>query len=103
MHEKPEDAAYIARPLGAVPRCPRHSVEWTREALADAHLLEVTPYPRSRQDASGLTGYSPTAGRVLQVLAYRDLDGDWHGLNAWPASGRDLTSYQQGSSDGEEA
>jgi hypothetical protein len=37
---------------------------------------------------------------VLEVIAYRDLDGDLHGLNACPASGRDLATYQEGSSDG---
>jgi hypothetical protein len=40
---------------------------------------------------------------VLVVIAFRDLDGDWHGLNAWPASGRNLAAYQEGERDGEEA
>jgi hypothetical protein len=30
---------------------------------------------------------------VLVVIAYRDLDGDLHGMNAWPATGRDLAIY----------
>jgi len=37
---------------------------------------------------------------VLVVIAYRDLDGDLHGLNAWPASGRDLMTYNEGSTSG---
>jgi hypothetical protein len=38
---------------------------------------------------------------VLVVIGYRDLDGRLHGLNAWPASGRDLVTYLEGVSDGE--
>jgi len=34
------------------------------------------------------------------VLAYRDLDGDLHRLNAWPASGRDLATYNEGNAHG---
>jgi hypothetical protein len=40
--------------------------------------------------------------RVLVVIAYRDLDGELHGMNAWPASGRDLATYREGVPDGEE-
>jgi hypothetical protein len=53
--------------------------------------------------ASGLVGFSPTAGRVLVVIVYRDLDGDLHGMNAWPATGRDLTTYLKEGHDGEQA
>jgi len=52
-------------------------------------------YPRSRMGASAFVGWSPSAGRVLLVLAYQDLDGNLHGLNAWPASGRDLFTYNE--------
>jgi len=41
-------------------------------------------------------GYSPRAGAVLVVLAYRDLDGDLHGMTAWPATGRALRLYTEG-------
>lgn len=64
------------------------------EVLTDARMIAVTPYPRSRMGASAFIGWSPSAGRVLLVLAYRDLNGDLHGLNAWPASGRDLATYE---------
>ncbi|MEI2765668.1 MAG: hypothetical protein V9F82_08300 [Dermatophilaceae bacterium] len=37
--------------------------------------------------ASRFIGYSHSAGRVIVVVAYRDLDGDLHGINAWPATG----------------
>jgi hypothetical protein len=67
---------------------------WTEEVLADDALLELSPYPLSRIGALGFVGYSPTAARVLVVIAYRDQDGDLHGLNAWPASGRDVATYR---------
>jgi hypothetical protein len=70
--------------------------------IADEHLVELSPYPASRVHALGLIGYSPSAGRVLVVIAYRDLDGQLHGMNAWPASGRDLITYQQAVSYDEE-
>jgi hypothetical protein len=38
-----------------------------------------------------LLGRNPrAAGAVLVVLAYRDLDGDLHGMTAWPAASRAL-------------
>ena len=40
---------------------------------------------------------------MLVVIAHRDLDGELHGMNAWPASGRDLTIYQKAVKDDEEA
>jgi len=76
---------------------------WTAEAMADERLVEVSPYPTSRVGATGFIGYSASAGKVLVVIAYRDLDGDLHGMNAWPASGRDLATYLQEGDDGEEA
>ena len=69
--------------------------------MADERLVEVPPYPTSRVGASGFIGYSPSAGKVLVVIAYRDLDGDLHGMNAWPASGRDLATYLKEGDDGE--
>ncbi|MHB8449999.1 MAG: hypothetical protein ACYDAQ_06065 [Mycobacteriales bacterium] len=103
MHWAPEDAAYITSLSERYPGALDSQIEWTREALADVHLLEVTPYPRARPGAGAFIRYSPTAGRVLLVLAYRDLNGDWHGLNAWRAPGRDLTTYKERISDGEKA
>lgn len=95
-----EDAAYIRtrseRYAGAINIEPA----WTEEVLDDANLLEVDPYPSSRIRAIGLVGYSRSAERVLVVIVYSDLDGDLHGMNAWPASGRDLNTYQEGASHG---
>lgn len=46
------------------------------------------PYWTSRVNALAIFGYSAGAGAVLVVLAYRDLDGELHGMTAWPATGR---------------
>lgn len=98
-----EDADYIhsrsARYRGAVDLEPA----WTQEVMADEYLVELSPYPASRVGASGFIGYSPSAGRVLVVIAYRDSDGELHGMNAWPASGRDLATYKRAVSDDEGA
>lgn len=76
---------------------------WTQEVLIDGRLVELSPYPTSRVGASGFIGWSGSARRVLVVIAYRDLDGDLHGMNAWPATGRDLAVYNEAVTDGEEA
>jgi hypothetical protein len=76
---------------------------WTQEVLDDDDVVELSPYPSSRVGASGFVGWSPTAGKVLVVIAYRDLDGDLHGMNAWPASGRDLATYEEGTDDGKDS
>ena len=52
--------------------------------------------------ASRFVGHSPSADRVIVVIAYRDLDGDLHGISAWPATGADLRLYQQGDDDGQD-
>lgn len=76
--------------------------EWTQEVLTDPDLIAFEPDPKSRIGASRFIGESPTAGMVLVVIAYRDLDGDLHGVNAWPATGADLAVYMAGVSDGED-
>ena len=98
-----EDAAYIRSRSSRYPGGFDIEAERTWEVLADERLVELSPYPTSRVGAVGLIGYSPSAGRVLVVIAYRDLDGDLHGMNAWPASGRDLTTYLKEGDDGEQA
>ena len=67
--------------------------------MVDVDLLALEPDPKSRIGASRFIGRSPSGGRVLVVIAYRDLDGDLHGINAWPAIGADLKLYQQGDND----
>ena len=95
-----EDANYIATRSRRYPGAPDIDVEWTREVLAYSRLVAVVPYPRSRMGAAAFVGWSPSARRVLLVLAYQDLDGNLHGLNAWPASGRDLATYNERNDDG---
>lgn len=98
-----EDADYIrsrsSRYQGALDIEP----PWTLEVLADDHLVELSPYPNSRVGATGFIGFSSSVGKVLVVIAYRDLDGHLHGVNAWPATGRDLTTYLEEGDDGERA
>jgi len=91
-----EDATYIRSRSSRYPAALDIEVPWTLEVLADDRLVELSPYPGSRVGASGFIGFSPSAGKVLVVIAYRDLDGDLHGMNAWPASGRDLATYLEG-------
>lgn len=97
-----DDADYIRHRSQRYPGAMDLHPQWTQEVMADEHLVELSPYPASRVRASGFLGYSPTAGRVLVVIAYRDLDGDLHGMNAWPASGRDLATYRKAVSNDEE-
>jgi hypothetical protein len=72
-------------------------VDWTLEAANDTDAVQIDPYWTSRINALAIIGYSPSAGAVLLVLAYRDLDGDLHGMTAWPATGRALRIYTDGS------
>lgn len=72
------------------------ALEWTREAANDTDAVQVDPYWTSRVNALAIIGYSPGAGAVLLVLAYRHLDGDLHGMTAWPATGRALRLYTEG-------
>ncbi len=71
-------------------------VDWTVEAVNDIDAVQVDPYWTSRVNALAFIGYSAAAGAVLVVLAYRDLDGDLHGMTAWPATGRALRLYTDG-------
>lgn len=97
-----EDATYISSRSNRYPGALDIDPGWTLEVLADERLAVLDPYPSSRIGATGFVGHSASARRVLVVIAYRDLDGDWHGLNAWPASGRDLSTYQEGEHDGQD-
>ena len=71
-------------------------VDWTVEAVNDIDAVQVDPYWTSRVHALAVIGYSAGAGAVLVVLAYRDVDGDVHGMTAWPATGRALRLYTDG-------
>ena len=69
---------------------------WTQEVMSDPDLVAFEPDPKSRIGAGRFIGTSVGAGRVLVVIAYRDIDGDLHGINAWPATGADLAFYEEG-------
>lgn len=94
-----EDAAYIGTRSQRYPDALDIQVGWAQEVVTDPRLVQVTPYPRSRIGASAYIGYSRSAERILVVIAYQDLNGDWHGMNAWPASGRDLATYLEEAAD----
>jgi len=98
-----EDATYIRTRSTRYPGALDIEPDWTLEVLADERLVELSPYPTSRVGALGFIGFAPSAGRVLVVIAYRDLDSDLHGMNAWPASGRDLSTYLEEGEHGEQA
>ena len=81
----------------------RHFVEpaWADEAVADPEACWLAPDPAS---VSGLSvrvvGYSGSADAVLTVIllpGHADpadpADGEWWGVNAWPASERDQRLY----------
>lgn len=90
-----EDADYIRCRSDRYPGAMNIESEWTQEVIDDDHVIELNPYPQSRVRATGYIGFAPSADKVLTVIAYRDLDGDVHGINAWPASGRDLATYRR--------
>lgn len=68
--------------------------------LEDIDLVAFEPDPKSRMGASRFIGFSPGADRVLVVIAFRDTDGDLHGINAWPVTGADLRFYREGTTNG---
>jgi hypothetical protein len=70
--------------------------------MDDPDLIAFEPDPKSRDGGSRFIGESPTAGTVPVEIAYRDLDGDLHGVNAWPATGPDLELYRPEADDGQD-
>jgi hypothetical protein len=95
-------AAYIRSRPGRYPGGRAIEPEWTQQVLDDIDLITFEPDPKSRMGASRFIGRSDAAGRVLVVIAFRDVDGDLHGINAWPASGADLRYYEEGIDDDED-
>jgi hypothetical protein len=88
-------AQYLARSQ-RYPGAADLEVEWATEAVNDVDAVQVDPYWASRVNALAIIGYSTGAGAVLVVLAFRDLDGDLHGMTAWLATGRALRRYTNG-------
>lgn len=103
LHWSAENADYIRSRARRYPDARDVEPGWTAEVLSDPELVAFEPDPKSRVGGSRFIGESPTAQTVLVVIAYRDLDGDLHGINAWPASGADLAAYQEGVKHGEDS
>ena len=71
--------------------------------MDDVDLVAFELDPKSRMGGLALHRILVSdAGRVLVVIAFRDADGDLHGINAWPATGADLRFYREGTTDGED-
>lgn len=102
LHWDVESIAYIGSRSRRYANATDIDPDWTREVLIDVDMMALEPDPKSRMGASRFIGHSPSAGRVLVVIAYRDLDGELHGVNAWPATGADLQIYQEGLDDGQD-
>lgn len=100
IHWDEESAAYIRGRGHRYPGGLGVEPGWTQQAMDDEKLAVFEPDPKSRMGASRFIGHSVGAGRVLVVIAYRDHDGDLHGVNAWPATGADLKFYREEASDG---
>lgn len=96
-------ATYIASRSSRYPDALDIHTSWTQQVMADVELVALEPDPKSRIGACRFIGHSPSAGRVLVVIAYRDLDNDLHGVNAWPATGADLGLYEEGTDHGQDS
>ena len=97
-----ESAAYIRARGECYPGGQGVEPGWAQQVMDDPDLAAFEPDPKSRMGASRFIGYSPAADRVLVVIAFRDADGDLHGINAWPATGADLRFYREEISNGED-
>jgi hypothetical protein len=95
-----EASSYIRSRSARYPAAVDVDPAWTQEVLEDPDLVVFDPDPKSRIGATRYIGDSPSAEAVLVVIVYRDLNGDVHGVNAWPATGVDLDVYQQGGRNG---
>lgn len=89
-----EDARHIRSRSARYPGALNIDPAWTAEVLDDDALAVLDPDPKSRVSSMRMIGFSPSAGRVLTVVAYRDLRGVLHGVSAWPATRADLALYE---------
>lgn len=83
----PDAIAYIRSRGDRYPDSLGIEPQWTQEVMDDRDLLALEPDPKSRIGASRFIGHSRSAV---------------HGVNAWPATGADLTLYQQGDPNGQD-
>ena len=81
-------------------------VEFSRstqpEVPGDEHRVEPGPYPDSRVGVCGFVGWSPSAEQVLSSSPTATWTAIRTGLNAGPASGRDLATYHAEVIDGQQ-
>ena len=70
--------------------------------MEDPELVCFDHDPKRGSVPPGSSVSHPAAGSVLVVIAYRDLDGDLPGINAWPATGQDLAIYGKGTEHGQD-
>ena len=97
-----ESVAYIRSRGDRYPGGGGVEPSWAQEVMDDPDLAAFEPDPKSRMGASRFIGFSTAAGRVLVVIAFRDADGDLHGINVWPATGADLRFYREGTRHGKD-
>jgi hypothetical protein len=101
VHWAAEDEHYIRTRSERYPGALDVDPLWTQEAMDDPELVAFEPDPKSRVGAARFIGESPSIGLLIVVIAYRDLDGTLHGVNAWPATGADRDVYEGGDEDGQ--
>ena len=97
-----ESADYIQARSDRYPGGRGIEPDWAQQVMDDVDVVAFEPDPKSRMGASRFIGFSADAGRVLVVIAFRDADGDLHGINACLATGADLRFYREGTTDGED-
>ncbi len=85
------DAEYIRRRSDRYPGAVNIEPAWTVVAATDPRRIERDPDPKSRVGAVRITGYSPSAGFVITVIATA---GAPAGVTAWKSSGADLRDYE---------
>jgi hypothetical protein len=96
LHWTDEDAEYIRTRSSRYPGALDTEPEWSQEAMDDPNLVAFEPDPKSRVGAARFIGESRSARTLVVVIAYRDLGGALHGVNAWPATGADRKVYEGG-------
>lgn len=85
------DAEYIRRRSDRYPGAVNIEPGWTCESTRDRRRVERDPDPKSRTGAVRITGYSPSAGFVITIIA---TGGAHAGVTAWKSSGADLRDQE---------
>lgn len=72
---------------------------WTVEAAEDKHAIVRDPDPNSNSGALRIIGFSPSAGFLITVIAFR-IDDELWGATAWKTTGGDRRGYEEGAQNG---